>query len=523
MTATGARRARSRHERAAVARARGSPRRRAASRSTATTAPGSRHCAPPRDRHRARGVRPPRASVRPATSAPSPASHRSRSPIRSALAALQRPRAPRPPDDGVHGAARSRRGWPRRSRTTRTSGPRCSTRSSRRRTARRSRATCARCGRTSWRCAGVRLHLTVTPRAGRTRRCRRDRPDLTLRLEAGERTGSVTPRVGRERRGSGADAGRAACGEGGAEPVGGVGRATRAWRPGRRSRRRGRARRRSAPRGGGCAGTSRPAMIRPIRAGANASICAAPISCATPIRWAFVVGREVDPVVDLGARHHERVTGPQRRDREERDAHVVAPDERAGQLAVDDAGEDRGHRPSLSGGRSGCRAAGRCPPTATPVPTPSATATSVRATVGSSRLGIHACDSTGRSAKPPATAVNSPAMISSGAAEYTDRRASHTKATSDGGRPRRSTAGSRRPDRPRRRSRTASCPRGARDSATASTASATRSTGRARDGRAPPSDHEGEHARRARTTGRRRAVGSSRTVPAIAPSRSRRR
>ena len=37
-------------------------------------------------------------------------------------------------------------------------------------------------------------------------------------------------------------------------------------------------------------------------------------------------------MVDLGAGHHEGVTGLQRGDREERDAHVVAPDERPREL-----------------------------------------------------------------------------------------------------------------------------------------------------------------------------------------------
>jgi hypothetical protein len=48
------------------------------------------------------------------------------------------------------------------------------------------------------------------------------------------------------------------------------------------------------------------------------------------------VGLEIDPVVDLFARHDERVTGMHRVDRQERDALRVTPDEDAGQLAVDD-------------------------------------------------------------------------------------------------------------------------------------------------------------------------------------------
>ncbi len=57
--------------------------------------------------------------------------------------------------------------------------------------------------------------------------------------------------------------------------------------------------------------------------------------------------RRVDPVVDLVDRHDQDVSGGHRVDRHERHALVVAPDERAGNLAVDDAGEDRRHRPNL--------------------------------------------------------------------------------------------------------------------------------------------------------------------------------
>jgi hypothetical protein len=59
------------------------------------------------------------------------------------------------------------------------------------------------------------------------------------------------------------------------------------------------------------------------------------------------VAVEVDPVVDLGDGHHEGVAAAERGDREEGHAVLVAPDEPAGQLTVDDAGEDRGHRRRL--------------------------------------------------------------------------------------------------------------------------------------------------------------------------------
>jgi hypothetical protein len=48
-------------------------------------------------------------------------------------------------------------------------------------------------------------------------------------------------------------------------------------------------------------------------------------------------------VVDLLDRHDERVPARQRVDRHEHDAQLVAVDERAGDLAVDDPGEDRRH------------------------------------------------------------------------------------------------------------------------------------------------------------------------------------
>jgi hypothetical protein len=56
------------------------------------------------------------------------------------------------------------------------------------------------------------------------------------------------------------------------------------------------------------------------------------------------LGVEVDPVVDFLARHHEHVARPHRLDRQERHDAWVPPDEAAGELARDDAAEDRGHR-----------------------------------------------------------------------------------------------------------------------------------------------------------------------------------
>jgi hypothetical protein len=55
------------------------------------------------------------------------------------------------------------------------------------------------------------------------------------------------------------------------------------------------------------------------------------------------LGVTVDPVVELGDRDDQRVAASERVDRHEHDAPVVAPDERAGDLAVDDPSEDRGH------------------------------------------------------------------------------------------------------------------------------------------------------------------------------------
>src|SRR6266849_4684248 len=61
-------------------------------------------------------------------------------------------------------------------------------------------------------------------------------------------------------------------------------------------------------------------------------------------------GVEVQPVIDLGARHHQGMPGPQRMNGRERHALVIAPDEATGQLAIDDPGENGGHgRPPPQG------------------------------------------------------------------------------------------------------------------------------------------------------------------------------
>ena len=56
-------------------------------------------------------------------------------------------------------------------------------------------------------------------------------------------------------------------------------------------------------------GTSKPAMIRPIRSGWKACCWARPIRCDTCIRRSFTAGGEVDPVVDLKDRDDERCPG----------------------------------------------------------------------------------------------------------------------------------------------------------------------------------------------------------------------
>ena len=54
-------------------------------------------------------------------------------------------------------------------------------------------------------------------------------------------------------------------------------------------------------------GTSRPAMISPIRVGEKAACWARPIGWATSMQVGGEVGVEVDPVVDLVDGHHQRV------------------------------------------------------------------------------------------------------------------------------------------------------------------------------------------------------------------------
>jgi hypothetical protein len=55
--------------------------------------------------------------------------------------------------------------------------------------------------------------------------------------------------------------------------------------------------------------------------------------------------RRVDvlPLIDLGSRHHQRVSLGHRLDGQEGNDLVVLVDESAGQFAVDDLGEDSGH------------------------------------------------------------------------------------------------------------------------------------------------------------------------------------
>lgn len=55
------------------------------------------------------------------------------------------------------------------------------------------------------------------------------------------------------------------------------------------------------------------------------------------VRWT------VDPVVDLFDRHNQCVTVTERIDGHEGDTPLVTPDERSGNLALDDPGEDGGH------------------------------------------------------------------------------------------------------------------------------------------------------------------------------------
>lgn len=55
------------------------------------------------------------------------------------------------------------------------------------------------------------------------------------------------------------------------------------------------------------------------------------------VRWT------VDPVVDLLDRHNQGVTVPEGIDGHEGDTTLVTPDDRSGNLAFDDPGEDGGH------------------------------------------------------------------------------------------------------------------------------------------------------------------------------------
>lgn len=62
------------------------------------------------------------------------------------------------------------------------------------------------------------------------------------------------------------------------------------------------------------------------------------------------VGIQVDPLVDLRARHDHRVPELKGTDRQERDTDVIGPDEPTGDLAVDDACEQGGHGPNVTTG-----------------------------------------------------------------------------------------------------------------------------------------------------------------------------
>ena len=113
---------------------------------------------------------------------------------------------------------------------------------------------------------------------------------------------------------------------------------------------------RTARRGGARGAPRRPTIITPMRRATSAAFCAWPMVCATWKRCAASVGVEVDPVVDLGAGHDERVAGVHRVDREEHDALGVAPHEHAGDLAVDDAREERRHAAGRLGDAVTCAA-----------------------------------------------------------------------------------------------------------------------------------------------------------------------
>ena len=71
-------------------------------------------------------------------------------------------------------------------------------------------------------------------------------------------------------------------------------------------------------------------MITPARSASNALHTALPISCETLHDLVERRGLDVLPLVDLGARHHQRVALSHRRDRQERDDVVVLVDESAG-------------------------------------------------------------------------------------------------------------------------------------------------------------------------------------------------
>ena len=100
-------------------------------------------------------------------------------------------------------------------------------------------------------------------------------------------------------------------------------------------------------------GISKPATIRPIRSQMKAACCARPMVWATCHRWAArSSGRSIQWSISSPG-HHEGVPRRQGVDRQEGHAAVVPPDEGARELAVDDAGEERGH-----GGSGGWRKAG---------------------------------------------------------------------------------------------------------------------------------------------------------------------
>ena len=90
-------------------------------------------------------------------------------------------------------------------------------------------------------------------------------------------------------------------------------------------------------------GTSSPTIITPMRRASNAAICALPMVCATRKRCVASVGVEIDPVVDLGAGHHQGVTGVHRVDREEHDALGRRSTRTRRGAPLDDAGEQRRH------------------------------------------------------------------------------------------------------------------------------------------------------------------------------------